>query len=481
MVHGTAILITFVAYLILLLSIGYWSDRKFSKTYGDFITAGKSLGAWVTAISASASSESAWVMLGLSGMGYSEGLAAYWAAFACIIGYFINALWVMVKLRKMSAQLNSYTISDFIESRLWDKGHTLRIISAVIIAFFMLTYVVAQFVGSGKTISGMGIASYTQGVLIGGIIITIYVLLGGYAAVAYTDLIQGLLMAAVMITFPILAIIKAGGVGSLVKTLADQGLLSLTGKHGSTLAGIGFIIGTLGISLGYPGMPHVIIRFITVKDAKEAKRAAFISMTWAIIVLFGSVTLGIAARTLFPALADAERALPTFTVTYLHPVLAGIVLSAITAAIMSTADSQLMYAATAIVNDLWLRLKKKPVPERNLVKLTRLIIAVMALLALILALLKEKFIYGFVLYAWSALGAAFTPIILLSLYWKRYTKWGALASLISGPVVTVIWHNIPVLKNAIYELVPAFLISLILSIIVSLLTKPPEEVMELMD
>ena len=482
MAHSVAIMVTFVVYLIVLLLIGYWGDRKFSRSYRDFVTAGKSLGAWVTAISASASSESAWVMLGLSGMGYTKGLAAYWAAFACIIGYFVNALWVMAKLRKMSGQFDSYTVSDFIESRLFDRGHTLRIISAIIISVFMLSYVIAQFVGSGKTISGMGITSYTNGVLIGGIIITAYVLLGGYAAVAFTDLLQGLLMAAVMITFPVLAVIEAGGIGNLTRTLHSLNLLSLNGSTGLTMAGVGFILGTLGISLGYPGMPHVIVRFITVRDIKEAKRAAFISITWAILVLFGSVTLGIAARVLFPGLEDAERALPTFTVTYLPPVLAGIVLSAITAAIMSTADSQLMYASTAVVNDLWLKLKKNvSISERKLVRSTRIVIGIMALLALLIALYEEKYIYGFVLYAWSALGAAFTPIILLSLYWKRYTRWGALASLISGPLVTVIWHNVPLLSKAIYELVPAFLVSLILSVVVSLLTKAPDEIMELMD
>jgi len=472
-----ATLITFLGYLILLLSIGYWADRKFSKTYKDFVAAGKTLGAWVTAISASASAESAWVMLGLSGLGYKEGLAAYWAAFACILGYFINALWVMAQMRRQSAESGAITVSDFIESRVNDKTHSIRILSSLIILFFMTTYVVAQFVGSGKTLEGMNLLPYKGGVLVGAIIIGVYVLMGGYAAVCWTDLIQGLLMGGVMLMFPIMAIVKAGGLNALVDNLAQQGLLSLAGAGRTflTWAGIGFVLGQLGIALGYPGMPHVIVRFITVKDEQEAKKAAFISMTWGIIVFFGSVTLGIAGRILFPALADPEKILPIFASTYLHPVIAGVILAAITAAIMSTADSQLMYAATTVINDLWLKITEKKVDQHRLINITRATIGILTLIAMGTALLKPRVIFTFVLYAWGALGAAFTPIILLSLYWKRFNKAGALASLIIGPLVVTIWHNIPSLANALYELVPAFILSLLAGIVFSLMLGKKDE------
>ncbi len=476
--HSAAVFVTFVFYLIVLLGIGYWADRKFSKSFTDFVAAGKTLGAWVTAISASASSESAWVMLGLSGLGYSKGLAGYWAALACILGYFFNAMWVMVPLRSMSGRLGSLTLSDFIEDRLQDDSHMLRVISAVVIAFFMLTYVIAQFTGSGKTMEGMGIMPYRWGVIVGGVIIAIYVLMGGYAAVSVTDLVQGLLMAFVMLFFPVIAVIKAGGIGRLVEFLGSQGLLSLAPKDLAMWGAIGYVVGTLGISLGYPGMPHVVVRFITVRDTKEARRAAFISITWAILVLFGSVTLGIAVRYLLPSLSDPEHALPSFAREFFHPILAGVLLSAITAAIMSTADSQLMYSATAVVNDLWWKLRGKfqgvvteeEIDPKTLVLYTRYVIATMALISMIIALFRARFIYTFVLYAWSALGAAFSPIIILSLYWKGFNRWGALASLIVGPVVTVIWHNVSILKGAIYELVPAFFLSLISGCVVSILT-----------
>ncbi len=468
-------LATFAAYLVLLLLIGYLAERRFSKSYEDFIAAGKSLGAWVTAISASASAESAWVMLGLSGMGYKMGFAAYWAALGCVLGYFINSLFIMVKLRKMSGELGSYTVSDFFEDRLRDKSHLLRVISALIIFTSMILYVTAQFMGSGKTISGMGIASYTTGVLIGGVVIALYVLMGGYAAVSWTDLIQGLLMVFVLVIFPILAVIRAGGFATITTQLKQLGLASvLPGRQAVESLTWGFVIGQLGISIGYFGMPHILMRFITVKDTREAKRAAFISMSWGVLVFFGSVTLGVAMRVLLPSLGDPEQALPRFTVMHFSPIFAGLVLAAITAAIMSTADSQLMYASTALVNDLWIKLKGKRPEQKKLVTITRVVIAVMALISIVVAVLKAQVIYDLVLYAWSIMGAAFAPIVILSLYWDRYNRWGALASMIAGPVVTVVWHVVPALKSRVYELVPAFFISLILSYIVTLLTSGKE-------
>lgn len=467
---------TFFVYLVILLGIGYLAELKFSKSYEDFIAAGKSLGAWVTAISASASAESAWVMLGLSGKGYQMGFSAYWAALGCLLGYFINSMFIIVKLRKMSGELGSYTLSDFFEDRLKDqKHHLLRVLSAVIIFFSMLAYVMAQFIGSGKTMAGMGLTSYTTGVLIGGVVIGLYVLMGGYAAVSWTDLLQGLLMVFVLVVFPIIAVVRAGGFANITRALEPLGMATvLPGRNALRDLTWGFIIGQLSISIGYFGMPHILMRFITVKSTKEARRAAFISMTWGLLVFFGSVTLGIAARVLLPNLKDPEKALPAFTIFHFSPIIAGLVLAAITAAIMSTADSQLMYASTALVNDLWLKLKGKRPDQKTLVVTTRLVIVAMALIAILGAIFQPKVIYTFVLYAWSVMGASFAPIVLLSLYWKRFNKWGGLTAMIVGSVVTIVWHNVEALSSIIYELAPAFTASLIFAVIVTLLTSKKE-------
>ncbi len=462
-----AIVVTFITYLVVLLLIGLWADRKYARTYGGFIAANKGLGAWVTAISSAASGESAWVMLGLAGLGYSKGVAAYWAAIACMLGFLFNAVFIIKQLRHATAGEDIYMLSDYIEKRLGDDKHILRFVGGVIIVIFMLSYVTAQFTGSGKFVAGMHLFDYQTGVLIGAIIIGMYVIMGGYAAVCFTDLIQGLLMVVVMLLFPVYAIIISGGFGNILSKLSAEGLANFIPSTGA----LAFIIGTLGIALGYPGMPHIIVRYITVQDEKEAARSALIFSIWGAIVFFGSVTLGIATRVLLPGLADPEHALPHFTSSYAHPIIAGVVLSAVTAAIMSTADSQLIYIASTLVNDFWVKITGKSIEQKKAVKTTRELIILFTGIAMIFALLNVRTIYTFVLYAWSALGAAFGPIVILGLYWKKFNKWGALASLIIGPVVTVIWYNTQFLKSIIYELIPAFFLSLLGAIVVTLITK----------
>ncbi len=466
-----AMIVTFVFYLIGLLAIGYFGEKKFSKSYEDFVSAGKSLGAFVTALSSSASSESAWVMLGLSGLGYAKGTAAYWSAIGCVLGFAFNWLFVISPVRRISGKYNSLTMADMIEDALDDRKKVLRIISSLIIVVFMSTYVVAQFNGAGKTLHGMGLMSYESGVWLGSIIIGIYVLLGGYAAVCWTDALQGVLMAVIMIGLPILAVFYAGGISNIYNALEVSGLNTFFTVKGMTGWGsLGFIIGALGIGLGYPGMPHVIVRYITVKDEEEGDKSGKIATLWGAFVLFGSVTLGIAGRALFPELADAEQILPKFAASYLHPILGGIVLAAITAAIMSTADSQLMYAATSLVNDLWLKITNKKIDSNKLVIVTRLVIVALTAIAIYFALRKNNVIYSFVLYAWGAMGSAFGPLILLMIYYKNFNKWGALSNLIVGPVTVVVWSSFPHLKQAVYELIPAFFLSLIVGIVISKLT-----------
>jgi sodium/proline symporter len=474
------VLITFAAYLVLLVVIGMLGERRHSKSYKDFVSADKSLGGLATALSAAASSESVWVMLGLSGLGYWKGVAALWAAIGCVIGFLFNALFITVQLRRESARLGSLTVSDYIEDRLGDRSKILRLVSAILISFFMVCYVVAQFSGAGKLFSGMDLLGegtpYEVGVLIGAGIVTLYMFMGGYAAVCWTDTVQGILMFLVMLGLPILALVEVGGFSGISEVLGPLGLLSMSGAEGLSWAALGFIVGQLGIGLGYPGMPHMIVRYITVRDDVEARRAAYISVVWSVVVLFGSTTLGITVRALYPELAVTDKeaealVLPHFCRMHLHPLLTGVVLSAVTAAIMSTADSQLMYAATSLVNDLWLKVRKGPPPsEKTLVWTTRFAVLGLALVAMGFALFNIPLIYTFVLFAWGGLGSAFGPVIILSLYWRGLTRWGALASFILGPLTVVVWHYIPTLSTAVYELIPGFAVSFVAAVVVSLLT-----------
>lgn len=463
------ILITFALYMVVLLSIGLWADRRYGHTTSGFLAADHSLGGWVSAISAAASSESAWVMLGLSGLGYEKGIAAYWTSIGCVAGFLATSLFVIAPLRRDSRDLGAITVSDYIESKLGDTSKVLRTISAIVIIFFMMCYVVAQFIGAGKEIGGMGLFSYESGVVLGALIIAFYVAIGGYAAVCWTDFLQGLLMAAVMIVFPLMAIVQAGGPSEVLSELSRQGLGWIPGGEGLKWAAIGFIIGQLGIGLGYLGMPHSIIRYITLRDDREAAKAAAVTVGWGVLVLFGSATFGMVGRVLIPGLEDPELILPRFTAAFLHPVIAGIVLAAVMAAIMSTADSQLMISATALVHDLWYRMTGGKNDESSMVLMTRTAIAVMAVTAMLIALTGTKVIYTFVLFAWGALGAAFSPVILLCLYWRRFNRWGALASFITGPTVVVLW-KLTGLSQVLYELVPAMIASVLSAVVVTIMT-----------
>jgi len=470
---NTLILVTFGLYLVGLLGIGWWGDRRFGKTYEGFVTADKSLGGWVAAISSAASSESAWVMLGLSGLGYSRGLAAYWAALGCTLGFVATSLFVVVQLRRSSSDLQILTLGDYLEQLLGDRRHVIKIVSSVLIAFFMLVYVVAQFVGTGKQMSGMHLMGYRSGVAAGAVIIGIYVLIGGYAAVCWTDLLQGLLMALVMIAFPLVALARAGGLAPVSAALQTAGLDTFwVGGQALSWGAIGFMMGQLGIGIGYPGMPHSIIRFVTVRDDRAAKNAAVIGVVWGALVLFGAVSLGIIGRALLPELKDPEHILPAFTAQYFHPVIGGAILASVSAAIMSTADSQLMMAATALIHDLLYPLLRRPPPGgRTMVNQIRVVIGVLSMIALGLALVEPRVIYTFVLFAWGALGASFSPVILLSLHWRRLTWQGALASFICGPATIMIW-KLSGLSTSLYELFPGAIVATVAAVLVSWATPP---------
>jgi sodium/proline symporter len=441
-------------------------------SYSDFVSAGKSLGGWVAAISSAASSESAWVMLAVSGLGYARGLAAYWTTIGCVLGFAATSLLVVVQLRRSSDAVEVLTLGDYLEQATADPTRSVRVVSALVISFFMLIYVVAQFIGTGKQMVGMELMDYRRGVQIGAIIIGIYVLLGGYAAVCWTDALQGLMMALVMVVFPVLAIAKVGGLAPLFELARRQEMSFWAGGQGLTWAAAGYALGRLGIGIGYPGMPHAIIRFVTVRDDHSARKAAVIGLVWGVLVLTGSATLGIAGRVLIPSgLADPEHILPAFTAAYFNPVIGGIILATVTAAIMSTADSQLMMAATALINDIWYPLRGKRAAEtgngRILVWKTRGLIALLTLVALWVALGEPRVIDEIVLFAWGALGSAFTPVILLALHWKRLNWLGALASFIVGPATVVTWKLIPGLSSAVYELFPAATLATLAALIVS--------------
>lgn len=432
-----------VAYLGALLFIGWRASRR---THGgeDFHLAGRSLGAWAAGISSTASSESGWVTLGAVGMTYTHGVSGLWFAPGCLLGYLVNLYLVAPRLRTLSEVQGSLTLSDVLTRRWGDPRHVVRITSVVIILLSMLGYVAAQMTAAGKAFSStLGMAGprgYLIGVLIGAAVITAVTSLGGFRGVAWTDLFQGLLMAVALVALPVYAVARLGGFGPLVQQLGtiDPNLLTATGgRVGPALWG--FIVGELGIGLGYPGMPHVITRYMAARDQREIRRLKVIALLWGVVVFYGAGVVGLAGRIMFPSLADGEQTLMIMALHLLHPILAGLMLAAVISAILSTVSSQLLVAASAVSYDVVEEIMGQAADDRRSLVLGRITVVVIGILGIILALSHVRLVFWFVLFAWSGLGASFGPLVLLALRTRGMSRFGALAGMLTGFGVTVAW------------------------------------------
>ena len=439
----TTVAIVMVAYLGVLLYIGW---RAAKRTHGgeDFHLAGRSLGAWSAGISSTASSESGWVTLGAVGMTFTYGISGLWYAPGCLLGYLVNLYLVAPRLRPLSANQGSVTLTDVITRRWGDPRNVLRVTATAIILVCMMGYVAAQMTAAGKAFSSSlgfeGRGGYIIGVVIGAAVITLVTSLGGFRAVAWTDLFQGLLVAIALIALPLYAIARLGGFAALVQGLGaiDPNLLSAGGgRLGPALWG--FVIGQLGIGLGYPGMPHVITRYMAARDDRQVQRLQVIAMFWGVAVFYGAGLVGLAGRVMLPGLADGEQALMAIALQLVHPVLAGLLLAAVISAILSTVSSQLLVAASAVSYDVVEETLGKASDDRRSLVLGRWTVAVVGILGILVALSEVRLVFWFVLFAWSGLGAAFAPLILLALMRRGVNRHGALAAMLTGTGVTVAW------------------------------------------
>ena len=475
----TPILAGFIGYLLIVVVVGFITYRM-TKTLADFLIAGRRLGAWVVAISERASGESAWLLIGLPGLALASGFSAVWSAIGCGIGIFASWTLVARKLRLQTEKLGALTLPDYFEARFNDTSHLLRIVSMAVIVFFFTFYVSAQFLAAGKVLNTTFGLAPIHGMLIGAVIILFYTIMGGFFAVAWTDLVQGLLMAGAMILLPLAAWIELGGISGVAERIGamDPNLLLATGGQTGRPLIMGLIIGSLGIGLGYVGQPHLLTRFMAIRHPRDLRKGTMIAMTWVVIAFWGAILVGIAGLAYFGVggLEDPEHVMPQVATIFLPAGIAGVVISAAIAAMMSTADSQLLVATSALSEDIYHQLINKDAPQKKLLAISRIGTVIIGVIAFLLALGAEEKVYWFVLYAWAGLGAAFGPGMVLSLWWKRTTKWGLFWGMIVGSSTTVIWHNIPVLKDFVYELVPAFLFALVTVVLVSLATEPPANV-----
>jgi SSS family solute:Na+ symporter len=497
---GPAAVAAFVAYLALVVGLGVWSARFSSAGIAEFFVGGRRMNRFVVALSAVASGRSAWLLLGVTGMAYSRGASAVWA----VVGYIVMEVFLFLyygrRLRRFAGRFDCVTVPDFFAVRLGEESGeaggphpgggrrggavALRAALVTVILLFMVGYVAAQFVAGGKAFAaGFGL-SPTAGLLLTAGIVLAYTVLGGFLAVSLTDLVQAVFMLFALVVLPVAAIAARGGLGAVLAEVAalDPALVD------PAALGFGAFLGFVGIGLGSPGSPHILARYMSIADAEQLRVAAVAGTVWNVLMAWGALFIGIAGRAFFPAVealpgADPENLYPLLAGQLLHPVLFGVVLASIFAAIMSTADSQLLVAASSLVRDLYEKVLRRgrPVPQRRLVLLSRLAVAALVGLALLLGFAAEDLVFWLVLFAWAGLGAALGPTSILALYWRRTTRAGVLAGLAAGTVVTLVWKLVPALSGRLYELIPGFLAGLAATVLVSLATRPPAEVEAMFD
>ncbi len=476
--------IIFVIYLGVMVAIGVKFYSK-TNTMSDFILGGRQLNSWVTAMSAQASDMSGWLLIGLPGAAYviyggtSE---AIWTAIGLILGTYLNWLFVAKRLRKYTEIAgDSLTLPDFFTKRFRDSKNILKIISSLFIVIFFLVYSASQFAAGGKlfnTIFGM---DYIWGLLLGAGIILIYTALGGFSAVCWTDTIQGIIMFFALIIVPIIAAVSMGGwedVASRLATLSTETFEVVPQSNGNinTL----LIASSLGWGLGYFGQPHILSRFMAISSSDMIKKSRIIAMIWVIITLTAAVVIGVVGKAMLPDLADGETIYMEMINYLFHPVVAGLLLIAILAAIMSTASSQLLVAASSVSKDLF-GIIFKNTDEKKLVWVSRITVIGVTAAGIIMAINPESSVFGLVSFAWGGFGSAFGPLIIFALFWKRMTRQGAIAGMLVGGIVDVVWYLLSGGIFDVYEIIPGFVLGSLAILLVSAITTPDQEMLDEFD
>ncbi|KZL90033.1 sodium/proline symporter PutP [Clostridium magnum] len=463
-------------YLLILLLIGYHSYRK-TNDISDYMIGSRGLGPMVTALSAGASDMSGWMLMGLPGAVYSTGISSMWLGIGLTIGAYFNYRLLAPRFRIYTeVASDSLTVPDYLENRFKDDSKMLRLVSGVIILVFFILYVSSGIVAGGKLFKDLLGLTYTSGVVVTVTIVVLYTYFGGFLAVTLTDFFQGCLMFVVLVMVPTVAYMNIGvDPGTFVSKVKhiDPALFDIL--RGTTLS---TIIGFLAWGLGYFGQPHIIVRFMAIKCAKELISARRIGIGWMAIGLLGAMASGLIGLVFFTSnnqpLKDPEMVFLRLGDVLFHPFITGIVLSAVLSAIMSTISSQLLVCSSSITKDFYLTFFNKEASEKTQMFIGRISVLIIAAFGIIFAYVPNKTILNIVGQAWAGFGSAFGPLILISLYWKRMTKWGALSGMVVGGLTVIIWI-VSGLSSYLYEMIPGFTLSLISIIVVSLLTKKPDE------
>jgi len=474
--NNLGVIAAFVVYLAAMMAIGIVFYRR-TQNMSEYILGGRQLGPWVTSMSAEASDMSGWMLMGLPGYAYVAGFEAMWIALGLALGTYANWRFLAKRLRQYTQIANdSLTMPDFFQNRFRDESQTLRIISAVFILIFFLIYTSSGFVASGKLFSTVFGLPYTTALALGAFVVVFYTFLGGFMAVCWTDFIQGVMMFFAVLLVPITAMQLLGGpvvTYSALYAINTELFNPLTSIDGKPLTFVA-IVSLMAWGLGYFGQPHILVRFMAVSSSAELKKATNIAMTWVILSLSAAVAIGMVGKVFLttPLTGSAtETVFLVMTDQLFSSFIAGLILSAVLAAIMSTASSQLLVTASAVSQDFYKALIRKNAGEAELVWVSRATVVIVTIIAVLLGLNPNNLILDMVAYAWAGFGAAFGPALVMALFWKRMTRNGALAGIIVGGLTVLVWKQFA--WFGLYEIVPGFFFSLAAIYIVSLMDKPP--------
>ncbi len=487
------ILAAFVIYLLLMIVIGLMYAKK-NENAEDYFLGGRKLSGAVAALSAQASDMSGWLLMGLPGSVYALGTGQSWIAIGLFIGTVCNWLFISKRLRRYTIRAgNALTLPTYFENRFHDRKRVLLFISSVTIVIFFLVYTASALAAGGKLFTSVFGVEYKIALTIGAAVILIYTFLGGFLAVCTTDFIQGMLMLVALLIVPLVAYITMSG--DIVSALEASGVaggapayMSLMSNGGKAYGAVD-IISQIAWGLGYCGMPHILVRFMAVKNEKELNKSKGIAIIWVALSLIFACMIGVLGRAyLYPGLLTdgaeekvfIEMIIKMFTVDYRFPIVGGLFLCGILAAIMSTADSQLLVSASSVAEDIYRGVIKKEADDKAVLRMSRVTVLVIAVLAYIIALDPNSSIMGLVSNAWAGLGAAFGPTVLLSLFWRRTNFQGAVAGIVTGALTVIIWDYIPLVggqtpgsATGLYSLVIGFALSLLAIVVVSLATPAP--------
>ena len=483
-------LVGILVYLLILLGIGWFASKRV-KSLGDYIAAGKRLGFLPAALSARASGESAWLLLGLTGMGAAIGFQAFWVVVGEVLGVGIAWLAMNRRFHRLTTKYSALTIPDYLDARFRDTSHSLRLVSACALVIFVLIYVSAQIDATATAFNSFLGWNYLTGAVVGFTVVVIYIVAGGFLAVVWSDVFQGTLMFIGLVTIPIIGLFYAGGWNNVADGLVvqDPGLMSIWGPAGLTLNNLLAIVALLSIGLGFLGSPQVFVRILALKSEDEVKKGAIVAIFYTTLTDCGAVLIGMIGRHLLMGPQDSlvgvlgangQDVLPLIVEILIPVTLIGFVIAGVLSAAMSTVDSLLMVAASSVVRDVYQRILHPSLPDESLVRLCRLTTVALAIGAFALAMtvayaIPERTVFWFIVFGWSGIAATFCPTMILSLFWARFTRRGALAAMISGFLAVPFFKFVmPALPGAtgeafanLEEMFPAFVVGFVAGILVS--------------